>query len=133
MYENPWMHNGVAYNGEGKYYGFVYLITDKETGKKYVGRKYMKTLRKQKKSTRRKSAESDWRDYYSSNEFIKNIAKVEPLRFSREILHLCETKGKTNFLEVEEQFCRKVLWSDDYLNDNINGKWYKENVKKYLP
>lgn len=130
--ENPWFFKGEPVNEFPKgTEGFVYLITDIWTGKKYVGRKYTKTLRKVKGSTRRKSADSDWQKYYSSNDFIKKAAKTDPKRFKREILRICKTKGECNYFEVAEQFKRDVLSSEDYLNDNINGKYYKENVMKY--
>lgn len=133
MYNNPWLYNGLPLLDVPKgMYGFVYLIFDTETGKMYVGRKYFWTSRKQK-TGKKKRAESDWRDYYSSNVWINQQIKNgrDPNTFTRKILHLCESKGKTNFLEVDEQFKRDVLRSDDYLNDNINGKWFKKNVIRY--
>lgn len=116
------------------FFGFVYLITDKSTGKRYVGKKHFKSLKKQAKSKKRKSSESDWKSYYSSNDWIKSEIKkgraVET--FQREILHLCESLGKTNYLEVKEQFARGVLETEEYLNDNISGRWYSKNVNKYF-
>lgn len=117
------------------YAGFVYLITDTTSGKKYIGRKYFTTLRKRKpKDTRRKSASSDWKDYYSSNDWINDQIKAGRATetFKREILHLCKTKGETNYMEVEEQFLNKVLRDENFLNDNINGKWYRKNVSRYV-
>lgn len=112
-------------------FGFVYLIEDTLTGKKYIGRKYTKSTRKVKGKSRRQSFESDWKTYYSSHEGIKAQAKLTPDRFHREILHLCRTRGETNFKEVMEQFKRNVLYSDEYLNDNIAGRWFRKNVEKY--
>lgn len=132
LIHNPWLHNNQPFETvEKKYEGFVYLITDLKTDKKYIGKKSFKSKRKQKKTGKRKTLESDWKTYYSSNEFIKNTAKKEPLRFKREILRLCLTKGETNFHEIEEQFKRDVLKSDTYLNDQILGKYFKSNVLKY--
>jgi hypothetical protein len=133
MYINPWLYNNEPYNGHDvkSYFGFVYLITDLMTNRKYIGRKYFWSLKKIKGKVKKSRVESDWRDYYSSNDFIKNEAKKDPLRFKREILHLCESKGKTNFFEIHEQFLRKVLFSEEYYNDQINGKWFKTNIMKY--
>jgi len=133
MYTNPWLFNNEVYDGYDikKYYGFVYCIYDLKENKKYIGRKYFWSLKKVKGKTRKSRSESDWKEYYSSNDYIKKESKLDPLRFKREILHLCESKGKTNFLEVNEQFIRKVLLTDEYYNDQINGKWYKVNVIKY--
>ena len=133
MYINPWLYNNEPYNGHDvkSYFGFVYLITDLMTNRKYIGRKYFWSLKKIKGKVKKSRIESDWRDYYSSNDFIKNEAKKDPLRFKREILHLCESKGKTNFFEIHEQFLREVLFSEEYYNDQINGKWFKTNIMKY--
>ena len=133
MYNNPWLFEGSPLLAVTKgMYGFVYLITDTVTGKKYIGRKYFWTMRAQK-TGRKKRAESDWKKYYSSNDWINQQLKQgrDPNTFTREILHLCESKGKANFLEIDEQFKRDVLKRDDYLNDQINGKWFKKNVIKY--
>lgn len=131
--DNPWTYNGeivTASTLEG-YSGYVYQITDRETGKRYIGRKYIWSYRKEKGATRRKKKESNWKDYYSSNEELKQIGKVNPGRLEREILHLCKSRGECNFLEVAEQFKRDVLYSDEYMNDSINGKWFKKNVVSY--
>lgn len=133
MYENPWLFKGgIVENIDKKYVGFVYIITDTITNQKYIGKKSTKCKRKDKKTNRRKTTESDWRTYYSSNEFIKNTAKKDKFRFKREILRLCLTKGETNFFEIEEQFKRDVLKSPEFLNFQILGKYFKKNILNYV-
>ena len=41
-YENPWIYDGKEFTSDhiGSHFGFVYRITNKETGRKYIGRKY---------------------------------------------------------------------------------------------
>lgn len=131
--DNPWTYEGevVTVDTFEGYFGYVYQITDRKTGRKYIGRKYIWSYRKEKGVTRRKKKESNWQQYYSSNEELKQIGKETPERLKREILHLCKSKGECNFLEVAEQFKRNVLYSDEYMNDNINGKWFKKNVSSY--
>jgi hypothetical protein len=121
---NPWIYEGknVTIDILSEFFGFVYIIQDKQTGKKYIGRKYIWSYRKEKLSSRRKKKESDWQDYYSSNDELKKLGKESPERLHREILHLCKSKGECNYLEIAEQFKREVLHSDDYMNDNINRK-----------
>jgi hypothetical protein len=46
--------------------GFVYLITNLENGKKYIGKKTFWERRKDRKTGRRKKKESNWRDYFGS-------------------------------------------------------------------
>ena len=66
----------------------------------------------------------------------KNILKalIKDLgedNFHREILSLHKTKGEMNYTEVKEQFQRNVLESIQYINDNINGKYFKSRVEKW--
>lgn len=66
-------------------YGFIYIITNITTGKKYIGKKQMKSIKKMaplkgNKNKRHKEVETDWKEYTSSsndvNEDIKNTAKI---------------------------------------------------------
>ena len=45
-YENPWIFEERTFLSEdiNDLYGFVYCITNKSTGKKYIGRKYFWSL-----------------------------------------------------------------------------------------
>ena len=126
-YENAWTFNGKEFDSEdiGDAYGFVYLITTPE-GQKYIGRKYFWSIRKVKGKTRRQRSESDWKKYYGSSDLLKaKIKESDKNLFRREIISLHSTKGRVNYEEVKEQFVNGVLESDDYINDNINGKWHR--------
>jgi hypothetical protein len=105
---------------------FVYLITNKKNGKKYVGKKLtkFKTTKpplKGKKNKRRGTKESDWREYWGSSDNLKeDVEKYGEDNFYREILHLCPSRGVASYLEAKEQFDRKVLLTDTYYNGIIN-------------
>ena len=64
-----WYYNGEQFKLENypndSLVGFVYEITEKDTGKKYIGKKlFWSTRRKKVKGrTRRVVSESDWKDY----------------------------------------------------------------------
>ena len=47
-YENPWIFEGNPFLSENieDNYGFVYLITNLQNGRKYIGRKYFWSFRK---------------------------------------------------------------------------------------
>ena len=126
-YENAWTFDGKVFDSEniGDSYGFVYIITTPD-GQKYIGRKYFWSVRKVKGKSRRQRSESDWKSYYGSSEVLKaKIKQSDKPLFKREIISLHSTKGRVNFEEVREQFAHEVLERDDYINDNINGKWMR--------
>lgn len=105
---------------------FVYIITNNTNGRMYVGKKLAKFKvtkppLKGKKKKRRSMVESDWREYWGSNEHLKeDVARLGPHNFTREILHLCTSRGAASYLEALEQFDRRVLETDDYYNGIIN-------------
>ena len=111
--------------------GFVYLITNLQTEKKYIGKKHFWTRQKDKKTGRRKTRESDWKNYFGScdelNEDVKLLGKDN---FSREILYLCPHKKSMSYYETMEQFKRDVLMNNDYYNTNIEGKFFTSEKEK---
>lgn len=133
---NDWVHNGVKFTSEhiDDNYGFVYVITDLTNNKKYIGKKFFwnkKTLPplKGKKNKRRKLVESDWQNYFGSNEELKQLVEEHGHeRFHREILVLCKTKGECTYLEAKIQFEKDVLLRDDYYNSFIGCKIHSKHV-----
>ena len=74
--------NGKPFTSEDikSYVGFVYLITELDTNKKYIGRKYFYQLRKTKGKSKRVRSESDWKKYYgSSKELLEQIKTKEKI------------------------------------------------------
>jgi hypothetical protein len=124
--------------------GFVYLITNTVTGRKYIGKKLAKfsktTYRTEKlkngKKRRKKirgKIDSDWQTYYgSSPELTKDIQALGPENFSREILYYCRSKAECSYIEAREQFSRRVLESDDYYNGHIQVRVHGSHIKGKL-
>jgi len=134
MTTTPWIYNKEPLTEipEG-YYGFVYLITNNVTHKKYVGRKffYVSKTRQVKLKKKKYKAESDWQDYYGSNKTIQEeVARLGKGAFHREILHLCKTKGTANYYEASEIFKRDAILKEEYYNDWMHVKVSKSHVKE---
>lgn len=127
-YTNKWMFNGQELNEVPTgAHGFVYLITDKETGMMYLGKKSFWSKRKLKPTDKRRTTvESDWKHYWSSSDKIKAIIKAQGTdRFERIVLAVCQLERHMNYLEVKYQFAFNILEQPDrWYNDNINGCWY---------
>lgn len=119
--------------------GFVYMITNTRTGKKYIGQKRTwKTITrpplKGKKRKRKTLVQSDWQNYYSSGEEInRQLALYGPKIFKREILHFAYSKGMLNYMELREQIVRDVLLSDDYDNGIIQTRINKKHLTDVRP
>lgn len=134
---DQWTYNKKSFESEqiGDYVGFVYLITDLSNNKKYIGKKNFWSTRrlpplKGKKRKRVVKNESDWKDYFGSSEQIKLLVESHGRNnFTREILHLCNSKGEMSYLEAKEQFDRNVLFSDEYYNEFIGCKIHAKHVK----
>ena len=111
--------------------GFVYLITNNLSGRKYVCKKlakFSKTTYKvikqkngiKKRKKIRSKVDSDWQLYYGSNiELNEDIKKLGSENFTREILYYCRSKAECSYVEAREQFTRKVLENNDYYNGQI--------------
>lgn len=128
-YENPWLFNGEPFTSAdiGKFVGFVYCIESLVDNKVYIGRKYFYSRRKAKGATRRKKSESNWKQYYSSSDTVKQLVEQHGKEnFKRTILSLHTTEGDCNYEEVRQMFLHNVLEDDRFLNENINGKWHRK-------
>ncbi len=120
--------------------GFVYLITNNLTGRKYIGKKLAKfsktTYRtvKQKNGIKKKKRirskiDSDWQQYYgSSAELTADIERLGTHNFTREILFYCASKSECSYIEAREQFSRRVLESQDYYNGHIQVRVHGRQI-----
>jgi hypothetical protein len=113
-------------------YGYVYLITNTVTGRKYIGKKlfWFRKTKVLKGKKKRIKVESDWRDYWSSSDEVKkDVDTLGTDKFIREILHICPNKGSCNYLEAREQMDRRVLETEDYYNGQIQCRVHRTHIK----
>jgi hypothetical protein len=117
--------------------GFIYEMTAIIDGKsvKYIGKKNfyadVKTKLGKKETptdkrlkTYKRVKKATYKNYYSSNDVLKKAHK-DGVNIRREILKICYTKTELTYQEARYLFCNDVLDSEEYLNSNILGKFYK--------
>jgi hypothetical protein len=126
-------------------FGFVYRIVHISSDKAYIGKKVLQHTRKVKltkkelkeyegvvgrrPSYRLAVKESDWKTYWGSNKYLKELIKEEPLEnFERQILACAPTKKLLTYYEVKYQMVYQVLEKpDEFFNDNILGKFFSKD------
>ncbi len=136
-----WLYQGNLINElPDECIGFVYLITNLTSGRKYIGKKLAKFSKttyktvklkngKKKKKKIRSKVDSDWREYYGSNDQLnKDVTALGADNFTREILYLCRSKAECSYIEAREQFSHKVLESDNYYNGQISVRVHGSHI-----
>lgn len=129
-----WLYKGEEITDEDipvKAIGFIYMLTYKPTGQRYIGRKLLTKVKRRQKNKRiyRTRVESDWKDYWSSSPEIKSIIDEQGTEvFKREILLFTDMKGKLNYLEEKLLYYVGALETTQWLNSNIRSKFYKRNI-----
>jgi hypothetical protein len=119
--------------------GFVYIITNLISNRKYIGKKLFKfskttykTVKLKNGTKKRKKikskAESDWQDYWSSSTDLKSeVESLGESNFKREILRYCNSKNELSYYEAKFQFEYDVL-----LNENLwYNKWIAVKVRTF--
>ena len=124
--------------------GFVYIIVNVLTGKKYIGKKLakfskttyrvvkLKNGNKKRKKIKSK-IDSDWQLYYGSNDQLnKDFEALGADNFTREILFYCKSKAECSYIEAREQFSHRVLESDDWYNGQISVRVHGSHIRKLI-
>lgn len=126
--------------------GFVYMI-EYTDGKFYIGKKNLystQTVKALKSGKHREGTvdvvykntgkgyrqafdvvkkESDWLTYQGSHEECKTRTVKK-----KYILQYAFSKLELTYLEAKELFCNSVLETEDFINDNILGSFYRSNL-----
>ena len=101
-----------------EFYGFVYLIRNKETNMMYIGKKFFKGA-----GAKNKGVESNWKYYTSSSKAInEDIAKNGKSHYEFFILDLYKTRGGVSWAETWTQ-CVVEIPSNNHI-------WYNRFIDK---
>jgi hypothetical protein len=129
-----------------QYEGYIYMTTNLETGRSYIGKKNffhknniklgkkelaaLPITRGRTKTTKLVVKSSDWKTYYGSAQEIKEDLKKYPKdKFVRVILRLCKSKKELTYFECKYLFQYGVLEnSTQWVNDNILGKFFTKDL-----
>lgn len=131
-------------------YGFVYRITNIETGKFYIGKKQLfsitnkrlgkkeliiiKEERKLNKiqgkqpSKKQIIQEGNWLNYWgSSKSLLEEIKQLGKEKYKREILQISTNSKQLTYYEALYQMSENILQREDCYNDTILGKFHRRD------
>lgn len=120
-------------------WGFIYMITNLDGGKIYIGKKQLthrkrtKLSKKARIGTRKRikveHVDSGWLDYWgSSKDLQQDIKNQGEENFQRIILHYCKNKAELSLWEGFYQYKYKV-WEVPSYNKWIMLRVYFANLK----
>jgi hypothetical protein len=137
-----WIYKGEVFNDskipEGAL-GFIYEMEAIIDGKavRYVGKKNFYSTTKKKfgvkaianmEDKRAKKytiqVKTNYQNYYSSNKVLQDAHKAGVI-IKRFMVRICFSKTELTYHETKFQFVREVLEKEEYLNQNILGRFYK--------
>ena len=115
---------------------FVYQLTY-ESGKKYIGKKTIKSIRKLKPTKKQLAI----RKNYSRKELVElPFAKYTgssretfgQILVSKEILYQCSTKKAATYIEAAMLFNEHAIFGGEYLNKSISGAFFDNDLDGLL-
>lgn len=105
-----WDISAVGAFNPADFFGFLYEIEERATGKTYVGKKVFSFKRQKTKANKSRTKDSDWRTYTSSSALINDmIAEQGKDAFSFRIVMLCAGKCMLGYEEESLQRAKDVL------------------------
>lgn len=137
-----WIYKGEVFNDSKipeEAIGFIYEMEAIIDGKavRYVGKKNFYSTTKKKfgvkalanmEDKRAKKytiqVKANYQNYYSSNKVLQDVHKAGII-IKRFMVRICFSKTELTYHETKFQFVREVLEKEEYLNQNILGRFYK--------
>jgi hypothetical protein len=129
-----WTYNNESVSDEviGDAYGFVYIIENLQTKRRYIGRKYLtkaayKTVKGKRKKIRKASA---WETYWGSNKvLLEDVKTLGEVNFTRTIMKFGRNRSECSYWETHYIFSLGALLSDAFYNEWVTCKISKRNIK----
>lgn len=110
-----WEYQGTL--DPSKHFGFLYLIINKATGRRYLGIKQFSF----KKGGKRVA--SDWETYTGSSKWLNaDISKQGKDNFKFIIIAVYPDKPSLKYAEVKAIIEHNALWDDNYYNQFLGAK-----------
>jgi hypothetical protein len=130
-----WLYYGEPINEDSlsDFIGFVYIITNLDSGRQYIGKKLLKFKRTKTVKGKKKKilVDSDWKTYWGSNKvLIEEVQSLGQDKYKREIVRLCKSRGELNYFEAKYQFTLGALESERFYNEWVACKIHKAHLKK---
>ena len=106
--------------------GFIYVITNTITNRRYIGKKLLVNKKKRKPlkgriNSRRYTTESDWKTYTGSSPILnEDVIKFGKDKFIFEILSFQPSKLLLAYWETKTLVDRNAIFSNDYYNEVLN-------------
>ena len=105
---------------------------------KKLGKRELAALREERKAKgiggrvpakKKVIKESDWQTYYGSQKGILELVRNGEVRqFKRDIIKYVKNKKQLTYFETKHLFIKEVLETrNNYINDNILGKFYRKD------
>lgn len=128
-----WTYNNAPVTQEllDDHWGFIYVIMNKVTGKRYVGKKFFtkagyRTVKGKRKKIR---LASDWETYYGSNKvLLEDVERLGVDQFERYIIRLCKNRSECTYWETHYIFQFEALLSDRWYNEWVTCKVSKRHI-----
>ena len=116
-----WNSSGLKLDPE-KAVGFVYIIVEKSTNRKYIGKKNFRG-----KGTINKGQQSNWKTYTSSSKYLQSLIQEKGTdEFLFFILDQYHTIGGLSFAETWTQvICETPAKNDEFMNRYIDKVSWK--------
>ncbi len=132
-----WQWKGPTFDPED-HFGFIYLITNNSSNRKYIGKKQFTTVRRytpaNKKRARITRKDTNWKTYTGSNEVLnEDIELYGKHCYSFEMLSVWNYKSSLWYAEIKEIVDRDAMARpEEYYNGTLPAMKFRPKADEGL-